>query len=603
MLLFFWLACGPDGGPKAAPPAWCEAEVQGRQELDAPLMLDVFPDETWSIADPSTVTGRRLHLGAAADAFPENYADLARQLEALDGFGLAASIYLRFTGPLDPALYADLRLVALAESGPEEREFDLELLDAGATLMLTPRVPMPPATPMVVALINPEDPSAPCVSPAPALRDQLWPAGSTREQPLAARYEEALEAVGVTAARIGGLTIFTTQSLAVEEAVLATIRGNTPTFTSGECVDGGLWRRCTGTVSVSDFRDSSRSVPDASGVAWSEYDLPTAVWLPAGAPAPAPAILCGHGLGGDREQCDFLADLVAPAGLAVIATDAQEHGDHPARSTDGTELESTLALFGVVLSPAIGLDALALRDNFRASAWDRIQVVRAVTLGLDADGDGVDDLDPAHLAYAGVSLGGIMGPQVLAGAPELSAGALVVPGGALLSIVTESPSLGVLVDLMRPIDYSDDDVTRTVQILQTLVDAGDPLVFGALLSERRATGGPDVLEMIAVNDSIVPNISSARLAQALGLPGVGTEWFSIPGVSFAAGDVRANLEDGRSGGVVLCMSTTPFEGAPVEAADHSSLHESVEGIASFKAFLEPALAGVVPTIPDVCSDG
>jgi len=127
-------------------------------------------------------------------------------------------------------------------------------------------------------------------------------------------------------------------------------------------------------------------------------------------------LIYGHGPGGGRGQGERLASFAAPMGIATVAIDAQAHGEHPTATPGAATLNVVLDFFGINLSmlQTRALEAARLRDNFRGSTWDKLQLVSLLVAHPDIDGDGAADLDITRYAYLGVSLGGIMGPELLA---------------------------------------------------------------------------------------------------------------------------------------------------------------------------------------------
>ena len=97
--------------------------------------------------------------------------------------------------------------------------------------------------------------------------------------------------------------------------------------------------------------------------------------------------------------------------MATVAIDAVSHGEHPAGGAKST-IDAVAKFFAVDFATQ-GFKSLILRDNWRQSTYDKLQLVRLLTDAAntkrnDIDGDGKDDLltDRAHFAYFGVSLGG-----------------------------------------------------------------------------------------------------------------------------------------------------------------------------------------------------
>lgn len=580
----------------AATPSFCTSTLA--YDYDPTASLSTFPDDHWTVADPDTPTGLRIALDPedpAVDDYPEGYDDLLAQLATLDGFGLSGELVLGFTRALPDDLEdLDVRVLVEEDGNWAEQPRSLRTIDSGRTLLVRPYQILPPASRVALA-VHTDTPSG-CIAPSPVLQTML----TDPAEPLHDRLGAALDGLDWQADEVGALAVFTTQSAGtVDAAVAADISTHSYTFDPNvDCTDEGEWRACTGSVQVGDYRDAAGTVPEGVVAVHDSYDLPVSVWLPpAEIEGPYPVALCGHGLGGGARQCGFMAGLAAPEGLAVVAIDAQEHGDHPARSIeDGSDLDQIMAMFGFTLVPP-SLDALVMRDNLRASAWDKLQVVAAIEQGVDVDGDGLVDLDADHMQYVGASLGGIMGPELLAWAPGIDAGTLIVPGGGLLYLIVDSDIFGLIATAMTPGDWDEDDLWRALPLVQTLVDAGDPLVHAGLMTRARQTeGGPDLALLMAVGDTVVPNSATASLAQALQVDLIGTEWVAMEGVDLTEGPVQSNLVDGATGALIQLAEIQSEDGAAWEAADHSTVHESVQTRDLLVPFMRAVVDGETPSL-------
>jgi hypothetical protein len=77
-----------------------------------------------------------------------------------------------------------------------------------------------------------------------------------------------------------------------------------------------------------------------------------------------------------------------------------------------------------------------------------MQLAREIQVGVDVDGNGSRDLDPAKISYAGQSFGSIYGTQFMALEPAAHAGVLNVPGGSITEIARLSPSFRSLIGLL-----------------------------------------------------------------------------------------------------------------------------------------------------------
>ncbi len=362
-----------------------------------------------------------------------------------------------------------------------------------------------------------------------------------------------------------------------------------------------------------DYRGASGLIEPvgASGLDASvEYSLPFVAWLPLAAPADSPysgeaypTLLFGHGLGSGREQGDRLAEFAAPRGIATTAIDALRHGDHPTATARST-LVRTLDFFGITTAE-LTFEPLVMRDQFRQSTYDELQLVRMLDVGLDVTGDGEADLDPSRLVYFGVSLGGIMGPELLALTDSFLAGVLVVPGGRVSSIVADAEQFGIIIDFMRPPDAADGDVDRFFPILQTVLDRGDAAVWAThLLSAPAArppgfvATRPHVLMAMVLDDDTVPNSSNRALARALGVPVVPPvrQEVGLVGVTEPA-PVRGNWPDGRTVGLLQLDVIEDGQGG-TRPATHSNVSASEVGIAVWLAFVDELFANGTPVIVD-----
>jgi hypothetical protein len=92
---------------------------------------------------------------------------------------------------------------------------------------------------------------------------------------------------------------------------------------------------------------------------------------------------------------------------------------------------------GKILNPEGFLAAspqaiISERDARIQTDADLMQLVRVIQAGVDVNNDKIADLNPVHISYAGMSMGGMIGASFLAVEPDVSAGALGVLGGATI---------------------------------------------------------------------------------------------------------------------------------------------------------------------------
>ena len=187
-----------------------------------------------------------------------------------------------------------------------------------------------------------------------------------------------------------------------------------------------------------------------------------------------------------------------------------------------------------------------LRDCFRQTVVDLMQLARVIRSGLDLDGDGAPDLDAGHIYYGGQSLGAMYGTLFTALEPTVRAAALNVGGGSIADIARWSPAyrsfandmLGLrLPSLLNKGNTYDEDYVLPDQpvkvttvpgavAIQTAFDLaewlgmpGDPLTFAPHLQRAPLAGAAarPVLFQFARADRTMPNPTSSALIKAAGL--------------------------------------------------------------------------------------
>lgn len=287
------------------------------------------------------------------------------------------------------------------------------------------------------------------------------------------------------------------------------------------------------------------------------------LFIPAG-PEPTggwPVAIFGHGFGDNKNNSPFaVASTLAHSGIATIAINAVGHGFGPngtlaviqgthttllpagGRGVDqngnGT-FDSTEGLFATGPHADIGN-----RDGLQQTVADLMQVVRAIQGGMDADGDGIPDLNPNRIYYFGQSLGGIYGTTLLGVDPDVRAGVPNVPGGSLTDIARLSPSFRPLLALFLvsripsllnggPAGFTDNvplrnqppfvNTTPGAIAIQTFLDRGnwlqqaaDPVAWAAFVRKEPLRGDPAkrLIVQFARGDKTVPNPTATALVRS-----------------------------------------------------------------------------------------
>ena len=612
------IGCG-DGAPTQVELAWNPGGGQ----------LSVFPDDALTVADTTSRTGLRpaiepLDFELLADA-PETFQEIFRDLATLDGFGLTAGITLRFDAALDPTsvdsgeltanLAAPVVIMVETATGATPWPYEAELTDEDMTLILEPMIPLPPKTRVYVAVTTRlRSASGLSLAPSPAMKaalagDAVDAATGRVAERIAGSATAFIAAGGASSIEeLAGVVVFTTQSVYEDAGAIADLfaaRDIRPTAI--ECVTEELWIACEGSFLAVDYRGADGFIEDVGSVdADTTYEIPFTVWLPLVAPGPYggdafPTLIYGHGLGGGRDQGARLAEFAAPRGMATIAIDALKHGDHPTAESNAP-LTRILDFFGISTQD-LSFKPLLMREHFRGSSYDKLQLVRMLELGVDVDGDQQVDLDPARVSYLGVSLGGIMGPELLALAPSIGAAVLVVPGGRVSSIVSDAEQFGIIIELMRPDDSTDGDVDRFFPVLQTMLERGDAAVWAPyLLGDERPSSmpvsAPHLLMGMVLDDDTVPNTANRALARALNIPLVPPLRQEVGLITTTgAAPIAANLADGRTAGL-LQFDRVEDDGGGTRPATHSNVGDSDVGAEAWFHFLDSYLTTGTPEIID-----
>lgn len=606
----------PDVGHDAGPT--CTVGLS-HADTDIPVWpgLEVLAD------DPTTLTGHRLVFDPAdhpmiATRLAGYLPTLTDDLSTVDGFGVNAEAFFSFGRAFDETMLQALPLtnhqgVGFVVVSPGPARFVPALIqttDDGSTILLAPLTPLPESA-EVAAFVSRTLTAAAgdCLEPSADLMATLA-APDARSQAAI----DALIAVGAISAAsdLVGFVAYPTQSTTPDSvAVAADVAGRTFDWVAPPtCVDEAMWRHCEGHFVAGDYRDADRVMRRATGapaVPVTTYTLPVSMWLPLHPTGPVPMLIYGHGLGGGRDQGQVLAGFAAPMGIATIAIDAQAHGEHPTATPGASTLTTVLSFFGINLDQlqTRALEAARLRDNFRGSTWDKLQLLALLLAHPDIDGDGMDDLDTSRYAYLGVSLGGIMGPELLALDGDLTAGLLVVPGGRISAIISESATFAPLIVAARPHGTTAGDTRRFFPILQTIIDRGDSASYGPHILGARLPGAgapQSVLVGVVLDDDTVPNVSNYTIARALGdIPIVQQQLRPVPGLSAMTGPIMGNFPDGAGGVITAGLIQFDVIGdgmGGTTMATHSDVGDSDVGSAAWLDFLDTHFNGTVARIRD-----
>jgi len=246
-----------------------------------------------------------------------------------------------------------------------------------------------------------------------------------------------------------------------------------------------------------------------------------------------PVVIFQHPLWRNRTYLFSLADALSFEGYAAVAIDAPLHG-----VTDTTSpfyLKGLERTFDLDLinndTGAAGPDGkidptgshfvntnslLTTRDNFREAAEDLRQLTANLPL-VDLNGDGKPDLDTGHIRFVAHSLGAVVGATFLAMEDNVTSATLGMGGGGIVKFADASPTLSpILITGLAAQGYTKGTPEYEFALggLQTLIDSGDPINYGATAASLHPI---HLIEVVggagSLPDQVIPNsVENAPLA-------------------------------------------------------------------------------------------
>ena len=630
--------------PLAAP-----GQVEALYGVAAETQLTPYPSNRYTVADTTTATGLRVHIGPdnTSDLLVSGYGTTIDQLNTMDGFSTCGGVAVGFSGPIDirgivtdeeadppitdpvrdasdyKAADAPFVLVNVDPSSPERGEAvglvprwwaqpkDSYYLIDEFTIVAQPARPLAPGTRYVFAVTR----GLKAASGGPVVRSRETEAllggspGDAYAEEVHAALDELEVSLGVRRDDVALATVFTTATVHADvvEMAKAARAAPPPGLASPWEVETPMADdariRFKAAFETPEYR---RPAPDGkwiieNGRPVAQATVPLEVFLAFSNGArsgPRPVVIFGHGLGGDKDGGWGTAERLSELDAAVFSIDSPEHGS---RSSDpDNPLTATFGFFGVDAETQV-FDIGRARDNFRQMASDQLELVRFIrTLGgldlLPAGApDGTPDLDVSRILYIGHSFGSVQGPTIFALAPEITQAVWNVGGDGLMALLRDSGTFGILVNGIKPPGTPDGALARFFAATQAIVDPGEPLNyarFGTEVALPGVTGWAprDILLQEVINDSIVPNSSSEALARAAGLAQI-DPIVPISGVSSAPAPVTGNLPSGATGAISQFDVVNGDE-----LATHGELIFSPEARAQYVEFFRTGLAAPHATI-------
>ncbi|NCP64210.1 MAG: hypothetical protein GW763_05925 [Paraglaciecola sp.] len=337
-----------------------------------------------------------------------------------------------------------------------------------------------------------------------------------------------------------------------------------------------------------------------------------------------PVVILAHGITSKKEDMLAMTGALSIAGFATVAIDNPLHGSRGFTLENG-QIVNASGGFGGSTTDYFNLSSLlTARDNTRQAVAD----VLGLRLGLNAlvEASGKVDIDPSNVYMAGQSLGSIIAttavtmantslaavnPQLAGfdGMFKINAAGLNVPGGGIAGFLLESAAFGNLVKgslfaasstdfqqflgayaqtnglplqaAIAPAYVAFSQGFTAVQqasaralfsqfqfAAQTLLDAGDPNTFAAMLGAQDTAvymaevvgGGTNDDGSVALPDQVIPNFvaplaGTEALAKLIGLEGVSSTQPGNGIVRFIAGEHSSLLNPRLSVATTLEMQS------------------------------------------------
>lgn len=573
-----------------------------------------FPSNVYTVADPTTATGRRVQLSQAAMPVAANGAMTRLDpFNARDGFspGVAILTFLgdvSYTGlprpdSIDLSLAEDCPTVLLdTETGervPHWVDIDMTTDDASRrTFMIRPAARLEDGRRYIVAIrqvVDENGQTAPASNAFVALRDReqtVDPSVGPRRG-LYADIFARLEEAGVARGYLQQAWDFTTASredntgwlVGMRDEALDLVGTEGPTYvldTIDTDFSPDVAVRLVGQMEVPLYLDQPgiggviNLGADGRPVQNGTAQYPFEVIVPQSAMnEPAALVQFGHGLFGGHENVQDLGAFANEHNLVIFALDWIGMSEQDALPTVGLLSAGDLAQFE-------SLPSRLLQAHVNALLGMRMMSGRFVDEPAIQFAGG-SAIDPSERYFFGASLGGIMGSVYMALTLDVERGGLGVPGQSFNLLMSRSELFDPFFDVLR-ITYDD---PRDIQLVQSLVmmmwDRAEPTGYSKYIRTGELGMPHEVLMQVAIGDHLVTNHGSHVMARTIGLPLVTPTPRSIWGVP--------EVESGHVGSAMIehdfGLPPIPLDNVPMREGDdpHGVIWSYPVGIDELEHFL------------------
>ena len=538
-----------------------------------------YPNDYWTVADSSTVTGLRLALPAVT--MPANQSGVRSNPDAfneMDGFSPGIAAMTHFPGAtvaglatpntIEASLEAASPTVIInadtgerlahwvdldeylvqaklrIEAGEDKPQFTIdrpiEDLRQEQALMLRPAIRPEDATRYIVAVRNVVDAEGVPVEPSPgfqALRDDV-PSNDDIIESRRAHFEEifaTLENAGISRDDLQIAWDFTTTSRENNTGAMVHIRddalANSPDGVpyTIELKNGGLIEgiacRLEITFEMPLYMTKGESggllnlgadgLPEQNGT----FEYAAALIVPVRAQTEAASLVeFGHGQLGAKEQVLGFQEIAAEQNFATFGLDWKGF------SSDD---------FLTVISALVGGDISEFRaipERMHQGFLNFLMAMR--TLSREADGgpettlnqklasdcDGAV-IDGSKRYYFGGSQGGILGASIMALTTDIERGMLAVPGQSYNLLLNRSKNFDEFAVQFYPLyGWNALDMQMNLALMQGLWDRAEPTGYSKYIRTNRLPGTPahEVLIQVSKADHQVTNLGAHIMARTIG---------------------------------------------------------------------------------------
>jgi len=251
-----------------------------------------------------------------------------------------------------------------------------------------------------------------------------------------------------------------------------------------------------------------------------------------------PIAIYGHGLSLLKEFDASIARTNADLGIATVSIDHPNHGSRI--FYDGGYVLARLEpayvpmLTGMIIQSSVDFMSLLKAITTSIGAID-VLPKRSWSLFVSTpryNGDGIPEIDTNNIFYQGTSLGGVLGSTFIALAPNLTGAFLQVTGVGVTNILSNSLLWEGVFSQMMPSRASGAEAMLLKSAMQHEVDYGDAINFVHYFRHPPNTSTAKPVAIVAgLDDGVVPNFSTAAMAEIAQIPQVGEILFPIYGVN------------------------------------------------------------------------